>query len=200
MKAPRGRPKKYDTQTALSAAGDVFWAQGFGDTSLDELSSAMGMNRPSIYRAFGNKEAIYRQAMALFRSQMQQGFEATLDHEDDLREGLRKFYLAAIEVYSAGAAPRGCMVMCTAPSAALLHLDVQADLLVIIEQLDAEIMRCVELAVSKGQLTKNTDANSLSKLIQAVLHSIGIRVRAGESKASVQHLSEAAVQTLLGDP
>jgi AcrR family transcriptional regulator len=71
MKTQRGRPKKYDAQVALRAAGDVFWSQGFGDTLLDELSAAMGMNRPSIYRAFGNKEAIYPQAMAQFRSQMQ---------------------------------------------------------------------------------------------------------------------------------
>jgi AcrR family transcriptional regulator len=199
MKAQRGRPKKYDSKTALRAAGDVFWTQGFGDTSLDELSAAMGMNRPSIYRAFGNKETIYRQAMALFRSQMQQGFEETLVHEVDLRKGLRRFYRAALDVYSAGEVPRGCMIMCTAPSAALIHSDVQADLLAIIEQLDAQILGCVELAIETGQLSESTDAKTLSKLIQAILHSLAIRIRAGESKASLRRLSEAAVLTLLGE-
>jgi AcrR family transcriptional regulator len=64
MSTQRGRPKKYDPQTALQAAGGVFWAQGFSGTSLDDLSAAMGMNRPSIYRAFGDKEAVYRLALA----------------------------------------------------------------------------------------------------------------------------------------
>ena len=200
MKTPRGRPKKYDAQTALQAAGDVFWAQGLGDTSLDELSAAMGMNRPSIYRAFGNKEAIYRQAMAQFRSHMQQGFEQKLVSEDDLRIGLRKFYRAALDVYFASETPRGCMVMCTAPSAALIYPDVQADLFTIIEQLDQQLMKRVELAMKQGQLPAATDAKLLSKLIQSILHSIAIRVRAGESKASLRRLSDAAVLTLLGEP
>ena len=58
MNKQRGRPKLYDANTALEAAGAVFWSKGFSGTSLDDLSTAMGMNRPSIYRAFGDKEAV----------------------------------------------------------------------------------------------------------------------------------------------
>ncbi|HIF33901.1 MAG TPA: TetR/AcrR family transcriptional regulator, partial [Planctomycetaceae bacterium] len=57
MKRTRGRPKQYDEDVVLHAAGEVFWTKGFNATSLDDLSVAMGMNRPSIYRAFGDKEA-----------------------------------------------------------------------------------------------------------------------------------------------
>jgi AcrR family transcriptional regulator len=135
----------------------------------------MGMNRPSIYRAFGNKEAIYPQAMAQFRSQMQEEIEERLVCEADFRKGLSKFYQAALEVYLADDTPRECIVMCTAQSAALIHSDVQADLQAIIEHLDAQLMSRVELAIEQGQLSESTDANSLSKLIQAILQSIAIR-------------------------
>ena len=200
MNAQRGRPKKYDTQTALQAAGSVFWAQGFSGTSLDDLSAAMGMNRPSIYRAFGDKEAVYRLALAQFSTQMEEGFNRTVLHESDFRAGLRKFYRAALEVYSAGETALGCMIMCTAPSASVTHVDVQSDLLEVINQLDARILKRVDLAVEQGQISEVMDAKSLSKLIQAVLHSLAIRARAGESKASLRRFADAAILTILGQP
>ena len=199
MSRQRGRPRKYDAQTALQAAGEVFWAQGFSGTSLDDLSTAMGMNRPSIYRAFGDKEAIYRLALAQFTRQMEEGFSRTVLHEPDLRSGLRKFYRAALEVYSTGNAALGCMVMCTAPAASVVKPNVQSDLLEVIEQLDARILGRVELAVEQGEISEVADARTLSMLIQAVLHSLAIRVRAGESKASLRRFADAAIVTVLGE-
>ena len=64
----RGRPRDYDPEIALTRAMDLFWASGYAATSLDDLSSAMGMNRPSIYAAFGDKEALYRLAFDHYRS------------------------------------------------------------------------------------------------------------------------------------
>ena len=78
MKRSRGRPRQYDEETALRAAADVFWTKGFSATSLDDLSSAMGMNRPSIYRAFGDKEAIYRRALMQFAQGMEAAFAHTM--------------------------------------------------------------------------------------------------------------------------
>lgn len=198
MTGQRGRPKQYDAQTALQLAGGVFWAKGYSGTSLDDLAAAMGMNRPSIYRAFGDKEAVYRQAMGQFAQQMDEGFSRTILQETDLRKGLSKFYRAALDVYGAGDTALGCMVVCTAPAVAVVHPEVQADLLSVIEQLDAKFLDRVELAISEGQIPEVSDAKSLSKLIQAVLHSLAIRVRAGESKASLRRFADAAVATFLG--
>lgn len=198
MAGQRGRPKQYDAQTALKLAGGVFWAQGFSGTSLDDLSTAMGMNRPSIYRAFGDKEAVYRQAMGQFSLQMEEGFARTVLQETDLRKGLSKFYRAALDVYGAGDTALGCMVVCTAPAAAGVHPDVQADLMLVIEQLDAKLFGRVEFAIKAGQIAEVADAKSLSKLIQAVLHSLAVRARAGESKASLRRFADAAITTLLG--
>jgi hypothetical protein len=129
---------------------------------------------------------------------MEEGFNHTVLQETDFREGLRRFYRAALEVYSSGEAALGCMVMCTAPAASITHLDVQSDLLEVIEQLDRRILKRVELAVDQGQLSAIVDAKSLSKLIQAVLHSLAIRARAGESKTSLRRFADAAILTILG--
>ena len=199
MTTQRGRPKLYDTEAALKAAGAVFWAKGFSGASLDDLSNAMGMNRPSIYRAFGDKEEIYRQALNQFASIMDEAFNQTLIKEQDIRKGLKKFYLKAMEVYSSDETALGCMVWSTAPAATLIHPEVQADLLAAIKHVDAMVLRRVELAIEQGQVKKGVDTNSLSKLIQALLHSISIRVRAGESTTSLKRFIDSAILILLGE-
>jgi len=199
MTPQRGRPKLYDTEAALKAAGAVFWAKGFSGTSLDDLSDAMRMNRPSIYRAFGDKEEIYRQALVQFGRVMDEAFTKTLMHEKDIRKGLRKFYYKALEVYSRDETALGCMVWSTAPAATLIHPEVQADLLAAINHVDARVMQRVELAIEQGQIKKGVDEKSLSKLLQALLHSISIRVRAGESITSLRRFIEASIVILLGE-
>ena len=61
----RGRPRAYDPDAALKAARDVFWVKGYAATSLDDIAEATGMNRPSLYAAFGDKEAIYLAALKM---------------------------------------------------------------------------------------------------------------------------------------
>ena len=60
----RGRPRDYDRQAALQRATDAFWKSGYSGTSLDSLTTATGMNPPSLYAAFGNKRALYLESLA----------------------------------------------------------------------------------------------------------------------------------------
>lgn len=197
MTKQRGRPKLYDANAALEAAGAVFWSKGFSATSLDDLANAMAMNRPSIYRAFGDKEAIYRQALARFSDHMEEGFKRTLLQEQDIRVGLRKFYREALEIYTSGDSALGCMVMCTAPAAAASHPDVQADLLQVIQHIDSRMLKCVQKAIADGQINEARDAKTLAQLIQAVLHSLAIRARAGESKTALRKFADASIATIV---
>src|SRR5438105_9537774 len=63
---PRGRPRAFDIDKALDRALKVFWRKGYEGASLDDLTGAMGINRPSMYAAFGNKEALFRKALARY--------------------------------------------------------------------------------------------------------------------------------------
>ncbi len=197
MLKQRGRPKKYDAVEAIKAAGSVFWLKGYSGTSLDDLSVAMGMNRPSIYRAFGDKEAIYRQALAQFGEQMDQSFQEEILEEEDISLGFRNFYRAALDLYSSNDMAGGCMLWCTAPSAAIIHPEVQADLLSVINHLDGLIYAKIKKAIKQDQLNREVDARTLSKLLQALLHSLAIRVRSGEPKKALQKLADKSVLMLL---
>ena len=111
MKRSRGRPRKFDAEQALGNALLVFWTNGFTGTSLDQLAEAMEMKRPSIYNAFGDKEALYRAALNAFRSGLEDGLEE-LSEAGDIEQALMRFFSRALDVYTAGETPMGCFIFC----------------------------------------------------------------------------------------
>ena len=197
IKRTRGRPKQYDEDVALQAAGEVFWAKGFSATSLDDLSAAMGMNRPSIYRAFGDKEAIYRKALMQFLQGMESAFERTMLAENDIRKALASFYREALVVYTSGEQPKGCLVMSTAVAAATCHPEIQADLLNVIRSLDQKIAMRLEQAREAGQLEASFDATGRAAVAQSLLHSLSLRARAGETPGRLRKMIKAGVEAVV---
>lgn len=198
MARERGRPRQYDEDLALEAAGQVFWTKGFSETSLDDLSAATGMNRPSIYRAFGDKEAVYRKALAQFCRGMEAAFAGTMLAEDDIRTALTRFYREAVAAYTAGEQAKGCMVMSTAVVAATCHPEIRSDLLTIVRDLDKKIAARLRRAVDDGQLPPTFDANGRAAVAQSLLHSLSLRARAGESERRLRRLIDTGVEILVG--
>ncbi len=197
MKRARGRPRQFDDDSVLQAAGQVFWTKGFSATSLDDLSVAMGMNRPSIYRAFGDKEAIYRKALMQFCQGMEAAFERTMLGEDDIRKALANFYREALATYTSGQQPKGCMVMSTAVAAATCHPEIQADLLNVIRGLDQKIAMRLEQAREVGQLGSSFDVIGRAAIAQSLLHSLSLRARAGETPSQLRRMIKSGVETIV---
>ena len=197
MKRPRGRPRKFDESAVLEAAAAVFWEKGFSGTSLDDLAEAMGMNRPSIYSAFGDKESIYRKTLEQFSEGMRQAVSATMFTQPNIRDALIAFYRAALDVYTGGAKPLGCMVISTAVCAAPCHRQVQSDLQATLQAIDDSFKQRLEAAVKEGQLPANYETTMRARIAQGVLHSLSIRARAGESTRRLRSLIESSVDLIL---
>src|SRR5215470_13757939 len=100
-KRPRGRPRIYDPDVALARAMDAFWRSGFGATSLDDLSLATGMNRPSLYAAFGDKEALYLKALSRYHDASRIRVKTLLAADMPLRECLYALFARILEAYVA---------------------------------------------------------------------------------------------------
>jgi len=109
-----GRPRRFDESQALDAALAVFWRNGYQGTSLADLTQAMGINKPSLYAAFGNKEQLYLRALHRYRDQQIARHAAALAAAPELRSALRAFLRSVATMLTEPALPGGCMVVTSA--------------------------------------------------------------------------------------
>src|SRR5271166_5705935 len=95
----RGRPRGFKPETALNQVMDVFWKDGFAATSLDDVSAATGLNRPSLYGAFGDKRTLYLQAYSQYRKHVNEAFAPLFARSEPLRVKLRRILITALDLY-----------------------------------------------------------------------------------------------------
>lgn len=194
----RGRPRGFDARVAGERILATFWTQGFAATSLEQLAAATGLNRPSLYAAFGDKKAMYRQALAGFAESMRAEVGAALA-EPTLRAALRRFYRGAIKLYLSGEeGPRGCLYVCTAAVDAVLDADIRGDIAGVLRGIDAALAARVQQAADAGEIATDSDAAALGMLAGAVLHSLAVRARAGYSRRQLETLADRAIALIAG--
>ena len=196
-KKKRGRPPKFNAEQALGAAMRVFWEKGLSNTSLDDLSEEMKMNRPSIYNAFGGKEAIYRAAMAQFAEQLGEHLQAALFGEVNLRSALEGFFGKALDIYLSGPKPLGCFVTCTTPVEAATSGNIQSDFFKLLHMIDGVLEKRLRQAQDAGELDARADVRAISKLCHATLQSLALRARSGETREELDRLYKASISFLL---
>jgi AcrR family transcriptional regulator len=197
--ARRGRPRTYDPDTALEQARDAFWEAGFASTSLDDLSEATGMNRPSLYAAFGDKHALYGNVLDGYRYAGLAAMEEALDPSRPLREGLREVYATALSMYfPSGKQPRGCFMIGTAVTEAVNDPQIRASLSDGFRAFDKALADRLRQARDAGELPAGSDPAMLGKLASAFLYFLAIRSRTGESRKSLEAFADAAVALICG--
>ncbi|MFN4354932.1 TetR/AcrR family transcriptional regulator [Parvibaculum sp.] len=196
-KSPRGRPRAYDPEKALTKAMETFWAAGFTGTSLDDLAAATGMNRPSLYAAFGDKKSIYLKSLDLYTEGLRKVLVAILQSDMALTEGLAAFYQGGIDLYLSGEnGPRGCFVSCTAPAEAVVDDDIRTVLKDVLDEIDRGLELLYAKAKKRGEISEDADAAALARLAGAVLHSLALRARAGETRAGLETIARQAAKTI----
>jgi len=104
-----GRPREFDRDHALERALQLFWKQGYGATSIDQLVSALGVNRASLYATFGGKRELYQTALERYRESLFAALLPSLAGEGPALDALDRFYDALIEYVSDGK-QRGCLL------------------------------------------------------------------------------------------
>jgi AcrR family transcriptional regulator len=197
----RGRPRAYDPQAALGRATDAFWKTGYSATSLDEISAATGMNRPSLYAAFGDKRALYLEALAGYWRMSHAATREALAGDRPLDEVLMRAYEAALCIYFSGEGhPRGCFVMGTAVTEAVEDPDIRKSLAAGLRTIDADFEARFRIALERGELKDDADPAALAFLASATMQTIAIRARAGIPRAGLTELARKAVKIICGRP
>jgi AcrR family transcriptional regulator len=198
-KRVRGRPRAYDADEALSNATDAFWLNGYSGTSLDALSEATGMNRPSLYGAFGDKHALYLNTLDRYVEAGVQAMEAALGDDIPLAQALQRVYDGALALYlPAGGAPRGCFLIGTAVVESKVDEEVRIRLTQGLKSFDRAFEKRIRRAQANGELSANTDAAVLARVASAILHSLALRSRAGDSRASLRATAAEGVALICG--
>jgi AcrR family transcriptional regulator len=194
----RGRPRAYEPDIALGKALDLFRKDGFAATSLDDLSAATGMNRPSLYGAFGDKRELYIKSYARYRADARAAMLDIFRHEMPIRQRLQRIYAVALDIYLSGeSGPRGCFTVMTAASEAVFDPDIRAMVLEGFSELDKAFATCFRLAKEKGELPASVDPVVLALLASATIHTIAIRARARVPRKELETIVNGAIDVMV---
>ncbi|WP_316160729.1 TetR/AcrR family transcriptional regulator [Bradyrhizobium sp. SZCCHNRI20481] len=195
----RGRPRAYEPDVALGKALDLFRSTGFAATSLDDLSAATGMNRPSLYGAFGDKRELYIKSYQRYRDNARAVMGEIFRHDWPVREQLQKIFAAALDIYLSGEeGPRGCFTVMTAGSEAVADPDIRAMVQNALTELDMAFARCFRRAKEKGELPADADPAVLAQLASATIHSIAVRARARAPRQELEAIVAGAIDVMVG--
>lgn len=195
---PRGRPRSYDPAKALNQARNAFWRSGYAATSLDDLSAATGLNRPSLYGAFGDKRAIYLAALRQTRDEMLAGQARGLSNPAPLREALTALYAAATAIYMArdDAGQRGCFLIGTAVTESLSDPEVRAIVDEAFVRMDEAF--AARFAQDPAALAPGADPAALGPIATGILHTLAVRARAGADEPSLRAIYDAGIDLICG--
>jgi TetR/AcrR family transcriptional regulator, copper-responsive repressor len=192
----RGRPRAYEPDVALGKALDVFREHGFAATSLDDLSAATGMNRPSLYGAFGDKRELYLKTYQRYRDDARAAMVDIFREELPIRERLQRIYAVALDIYLSGDSPRGCFTVVTAASDAIADPEIRAMALEGFVELDKAFASCFRRAKEEGELSDSVDAVALAQLASATIHTIALRARARVPRKELEAIVNGAIDLM----
>jgi TetR/AcrR family transcriptional regulator, copper-responsive repressor len=194
----RGRPRAYEPDVALGKALDLFRKEGFAATSLDDLSAATGMNRPSLYGAFGDKRELFIKSYQRYREDARAAMAGIFRDELPIRQRLARIYAVALDIYLSGDSPRGCFTVMTAASEAVSDPEIRAMVLEALAELDTAFAACFRRAKEKGELPASADPAVLAQIASATIHTIAIRARAQTPRKELEAIVNGALDVMLG--
>ncbi|MBF6181295.1 TetR/AcrR family transcriptional regulator [Nocardia otitidiscaviarum] len=191
--AERGRPRAFDRDIALRRAMEVFWEHGYEGASMTDLTTAMGINSPSLYAAFGGKEALFREAVALYGRTEGGLTERALREEPTARAAIEAMLRDNARSYTTSGSPRGCMVVLAGSTYTTRNTAVRDFLIDMRRCTTEDIRRRLERGVADGDLPPDTDIDALAAFYATVLYGLSIQARDGVDDRELQRSIDTAM-------
>lgn len=190
---PRGRPLAFNQEKALETAMQVFWAHGYEGTSMAELTDALGINKPSIYAAFGNKEELFRKALAHYVAGPA-AFVAEVKNALTAREVVENFLRQTVEFFSNQSTPNGCLLVQAALTCSAGSSVIKQELITYRKHFEAAFAARFESAKLQGDLPKDADANALAKYLATIHQGLSVQATSGATKQELMAVVEIALK------
>lgn len=188
----RGRPREFCVDDALAKALRIFWTKGYEGTSLNDLTEAMGITRPSLYAAFGNKEALFRKALDLYEREKLEYIGRALN-EPTARGVAEVLLRGAVDNASSTNEPRGCLGVITSVACGEEGQSIREDVLERGKIAKRALIERFERAKKEGDLPADVEVESLTNLLYAIVQGVCIQAGSGATRNELNRLVDTGL-------
>lgn len=188
----KGRPREFCVDQALAAALHVFWAKGYEGASLTDLTEAMGITRPSLYAAFGNKESLFRKALDLYEQEKLDYIGKALA-APTARGVAERLLRGGLENQTRNYEPHGCLGVISSMACGAEAESIREEVLKRGASAKCKLIARMEQARSEGDLPPHVDAQALTGYLLAILQGMAVQAGAGASRAELEALIDTSL-------
>jgi AcrR family transcriptional regulator len=189
----KGRPREFDLDKALEAALEVFWRKGYEGASLPDLTEAMGINRPSLYAAFGNKEELFRKVLDRY-IEGPAGFVRKALEAPTARAVAEQLLNGAIDLVTDTRNPRGCLLVQGALVCGEAAESVRRELAARRAAGEAAIRERFERAVTENDLRADANPDDLARYLVTLIRGMAVQATSGASRKDLRRVADMALQ------
>jgi len=189
--AGRGRPREFDRSVALRRAMEVFWQLGYEGTSLNDLTTAMGINSPSLYAAFGCKAGLYREAVALFANDLaiSRAFKEALT----ARQAFEVLLHDSADAYTDPEMPSGCMIVLSAMTCTRGNEAIRDYCAGYRREFQKILRNRLRRGVAEGNVSADADIAAVAAFYTTVMQGLSIQARDGATRAKLHRIVDCAI-------
>jgi len=188
-----GRPRSFETGKALDAAMKVFWCKGYEGASLSNLTKAMGINRPSLYAAFGDKESLFRKVLDRYDSGPAAYVQEALN-QLTARAAIEKLMEGAADVATASGNPRGCLFVQSALACGDKAEGIRNDLILRRDAGEKAVRLRLKRAQAEGDLPRDANPADLARYVVTVIQGIAVQAAGGATRNELRRVIENALR------
>jgi AcrR family transcriptional regulator len=188
-----GRPREFDADKALDRALEVFWRKGYEGATVADLTRAMGINRPSLYAAFGSKEELFRNALDRYAEGPACYVREALEGPT-ARAVAERLLEGAIDLVTERRGPRGCLLVQGALACGEAAESVRRELASRRLAGETDLRERFQRAISDGDLPADAHAADLARYIAAIIQGIAVQAASGASQAELRRVAAMALR------
>lgn len=192
MVATKGRPREFCVDTALAAALGVFWAKGYEGASMTDLTEAMGITRPSLYAAFGNKEALFRKALDLYEAEKLDYTRCALD-APTVRGVAERLMRGGVDNQTSNCDAKGCLGVISTVACGEGALGIKKEVIARRESSRKALTERFEAGRTQGDFGPEIDIEGLISYLYAILQGMAVQAGSGASRSDLERVVAVAL-------